>query len=535
MSRPVLWTAFVLFVIGAGTFLYKVVVLDMPVELDASSRVWRVELSVVARGHAESGRVELRVPSSDDAQIILDEQSYDDGLTFNLLEDELGRRAIWRGRFAEAVEPTFAFRVHLPEADNDGLGPLRGPRADSSPPRAGQRRPAVLSAEIESTLKSLDLTEQDDPEAIIATAFGFVAHEIETVLGASDDARIALRVREGSDVGKGRLLIVLLEAAGVEARLASGVELPTSGKVAFTTFVEARTPRGWMRLLTTEEKPGDFPADFVRLGAGAAPVLVTTGVEASQVEIHVLRERLQPAEIASMVAPASPFWRAMSLYRLPIETQATLRVLLVLPLSVLLAGIFRNLIGIQTFGIFMPILIALSLRRTDLMSGLALVTSVTCAGVIGRLVLDQLRLLFVPRICLLLCLVVLLVTGLAQVGYAYEGRGFMSGLLFPIVILAMLIERISVTTLEEGLEVTQKLFLGSIALASLAYPVFQSDRLSEIFFGFPELVLCVMALLVLIGGYRGYRVSELWRFRTLAQAAAAEDGAPLKTGGGSTG
>ena len=164
----------------------------------------------------------------------------------------------------------------------------------------------------------------------------------------------------------------------------------------------------------------------------------------------------------------------------------------------------------------MPILIALSLRNTDLASGLVLVTSVTCAGVLGRLLLDQLRLLFVPRLCLLLCIVVLLVTGLAQIGYAFEGRGFMSGLLFPIVILSILIERISVTTLEEGLESTQKLLAGSLALAAVAYPIFQSEWLIHIFFGFPELVLCVMACLVLIGGYRGYRLTEIWRFRTLA-------------------
>lgn len=524
MSRPVLWTAFVLFALGVGVFLYKVIALGMPIQLDPSARVWRVELSVVARGHADGGRIELRIPSSDDAQIILDEQSYDDGLRFEVLEDAEGRRAVWRGAFEEALQPTFAFRVHLPAGEDLIPGPLRGSGAGLRAESAAPERKRIVPAEIEQTLKTLALTEQVDPEAIVATAFGFVAHEIETVVGASDDARIALRVREGSDLGKSRLLVALLDAAGVDARIASGVELPTAGKMPYTTFVEARTPRGWGRLLTSEEKPGDFPTDFVRMGAGAAPVLVTTGVEASQVEIHVLRESLQPTEIASMVAPASPFWRAMSLYRLPVETQTTLRVLLVLPLSVLLAGVFRNLIGIRTFGIFMPILIALSLRRTDLVSGLALVTSVTCAGVIGRLVLDQLRLLFVPRICLLLCLVVLLVTGLAQLGYAYEGRGFMSGLLFPIVILAMLIERISVTTLEEGLEVTQKLFAGSIALAALAYPVFQSEALSALFFGFPELVLCVMALLVLIGGYRGYRVAELWRFRTLARAAEGEAG-----------
>lgn len=521
MSRPVLWTAIVLFVLGGSAFLYKHLVLGMPVEPDTSARVWRVELAVSVRGPAERGRVELRIPESDDAQIILDEQTYDDGLSFRPRTGESGRRGVWRGELGEGHRLTYTFRVHLP-AGQSSLSRRTPERTDPNEPavRPAPARPAAPA--LEATLRRLRLPEQADPEAIIASAFGFVAFEIETAAGGSDDAGLALRTREGSPLGKSRLLVALLEAAGVEARLATGLDLADLGRSHLVHYVEARTRRGWMRLSTSAESPGDFPRNFVRLASGDGPLLTTSGVLASHVAVHVIRESLRPTELASFVAPASPVWRALSLYRLPVETQSALEVLLVLPVAVLLAAIFRNLIGVPTFGTFMPILIALSLRRTDLVAGLVLVTSVTCAGVLGRLLLDQLRLLFVPRICLLLCLVVLLVTILAQVGYAFGGRGLMSGLLFPIVILSMLIERISVTTLEEGLDSTQKLFAGSLALAIAAYPVFQSRWLSHLFFGFPELILCVMAGLVLIGGYTGYRVSELWRFRSFAAGRMEE-------------
>jgi hypothetical protein len=36
-------------------------------------------------------------------------------------------------------------------------------------------------------------------------------------------------------------------------------------------------------------------------------------------------------------------------------------------------------------------------------------------------------------------------------------------------------------------------------------------------FTFPEVVIAVMGVLVLIGGYTGYRVSDLLRFRGFAQ------------------
>lgn len=520
MSRSVYWTAAVLFFIGGATFLYKNQILDMPVQPDRSARVWRVEMAVNVRGEGQSGRIEVRIPSSDDDQVLLDEHSFDDGLAFTTIASDGERRASWRGVVGEAHRLSYSFRVHVP---------LKSSRAASLPiveeisnpeDALEPAHPHLVAPSIARQLEKMGIAADDDSDATIASLFGFVAHDIENVIGASEDARIVLHAREGSQIGQCRLLIELLMAAGVEARLGSGIPLRDGGRSEVTYFVEAQTHGTWLRLLPTSESPGDFPSKFVVLSYGDRSILSSAGVAASQVDITVMRESLPPAELASFVSPASPFWRAISLYRLPIETQGTLKILLVVPVAVLVAAIGRNLVGLPTFGVFMPILIALSLRRTDLVSGLVLVSSVLMAGVIGRLALDRLRLLFVPRICVLLCLVIIFITGLAQIGYQFNGRGLMSGLLFPIVILAMLIERISVTTLEEGLGSTSKLLSGSLLLSSLSYPVFQSELLTFLFFGFPELILCVMAFLILIGGYSGYRLAELWRFRSFVPREA---------------
>jgi hypothetical protein len=511
MSRAIYVTSILLFGLGGAIFAYKNLVLDMPIRLDRNARVWRIELAISTRGENRSGRVELQIPRSDARQVLLDEQSYDDGLDFSITESDAERRAVWRGSVGEGHRLAYTFRVHLPtrgEHITRNADPL-----DSEPaPRGATHIPPIFL----ETLERLRIEPGEEPASIIAKAFGFVAHDIETAPGGSDDARLALRAREASAIGQARLLVELLQTAGVEARFAQGIHLPSSGRTEITPFVEAVSNHGWIPLFTDTTGPGVRPANFIVLSRSPRPLLSTTGVNAAHLDVTVLRESLPPTELASFVSPDSEFWRALSFYRLPLDTQETLQVLLVIPLASLIASIFRNLIGFRTFGTFMPILIALSLRRTDLASGLMLVAGVLMAGVLGRLALDRLRLLFVPRICLLLCLVVLCVTGLAQIGYEVQGRGFMSGLLFPIVILAMLIERISVTTLEEGFESTAKLLGASLLLSALVYPVFQSDWISHLFFGFPELIFCVMAILVLIGGYTGYRIAELWRFRTFA-------------------
>jgi hypothetical protein len=48
-----------------------------------------------------------------------------------------------------------------------------------------------------------------------------------------------------------------------------------------------------------------------------------------------------------------------------------LRLLLALPLGALVVAVFRNLIGVPTFGTFMPVLIAFALRNVPIYVGLA--------------------------------------------------------------------------------------------------------------------------------------------------------------------
>jgi hypothetical protein len=52
-----------------------------------------------------------------------------------------------------------------------------------------------------------------------------------------------------------------------------------------------------------------------------------------------------------------------------------------------------------------------------------------------------------------------------------------------------------------------------------------SDKLfSHLVFVFPELLLIVLAANLLLGRYTGYRLTELWRFRTaLKQDGASSD------------
>ena len=88
--------------------------------------------------------------------------------------------------------------------------------------------------------------------------------------------------------------------------------------------------------------------------------------------------------------------------------------------------------------------------------------------------------------------------------------------LFPMVIIAMTIERMSVVWEERGAADAMRAGGGSLLIAMLAYIFMGLSWLEHLVFTFPELLLVILALVVLAGRYTGYRLLELRRFRALA-------------------
>jgi hypothetical protein len=276
---------------------------------------------------------------------------------------------------------------------------------------------------------------------------------------------------------------------------------------------------GWVPVSPKGTFFASRPANLLVLRTGSLSGVESTGTQALDYRYHALREHLRADELATLMVPPSPIFAALSLYQLPVSTQGALRALLLFPLGALVLALFRNVVGFQTYGTFMPVLVAFALRQVNLGVGLAMVAGVLAVGIFGRLVLDRLRLLLVPRLSILLCLVVLGVTGFALIGRSFENRDFLAGVLFPIVILTMLCERFSIAIAEEGMRNALARMGYSLLVVAAVYPIMRDPRAEHLMFSFPELTLVVMGLLVWIGGYTGYRLMDLLRFRSFANPA----------------
>jgi hypothetical protein len=174
-------------------------------------------------------------------------------------------------------------------------------------------------------------------------------------------------------------------------------------------------------------------------------------------------------------------------------------------------------VGLPTFGTFTPILIALAFRETELGWGLTLFLAILLSGWLVRIALTNLRLLLVPRLA---CMLVVVIALMVIMSLLSERLGFTQGLsiaLFPMVILTMTIERMSIVWEEFGSRQTLKETLGTLVVAMAGYYVMNHPQLVHLMFNFPELLLVILTLCLAIGSYSGYRLSEVLRFRDLAK------------------
>ena len=87
--------------------------------------------------------------------------------------------------------------------------------------------------------------------------------------------------------------------------------------------------------------------------------------------------------------------------------------------------------------------------------------------------------------------------------------------LFPMVIIAMTIERMSVVWEERGATDAMRAGGGSLLIAMVAYIFMGMSWLEHLIVTFPELLLVLLAVVLLAGRYTGYRLLELSRFKAL--------------------
>jgi hypothetical protein len=216
------------------------------------------------------------------------------------------------------------------------------------------------------------------------------------------------------------------------------------------------------------------------------------------------------------------FFRAVDMRRLPAEAQKTVTLLLLLPIGILATAFFRNIIGVQTFGTTLPSLLALGFAYADPRAGLVILAVLISAVLALRALLARLRLLMVPRLGLTMTLALaLLAPAIAAMGQ-FGMKVNAADILPAIFVCALVAERVLVGMEDEGFRYAMRVLAGTLFISLLCLPAMKWEAVGRAVLRYPEIHFGTAGLLILIGRYPGYRLSELWRFRSLAENSPSE-------------
>lgn len=500
--------------LGVGLFLYKAFILGFPIVPRAQTSVWNVEAQVRFEAKGEPVKVEMFVPQNTRRFTLLDEHFISRGYGLQTLRDGVNRQAIWTLRQAKGRQSLF-YRAVVTQS------PLDQQERSSAAPQAAP--PGFEGAQLEAAQALLA-----EARAQSADLPSLLAGLLRRVNTPQPDGGLKLLL--GKNLGQASrlgLAVRILRLAGLPARQVNGLVLDQPRqKAKLEYWLEVYHKDSW-RCFDPVEGRERSPANLLRWWRGGEPLVKARGVERLHTTLSISHnmETALGAAVAGSKAE-KPWLVRFSLFSLPVNSQQVYRLLLLVPLGAFVLIILRNVVGVVTFGTFMPVLIALAFRETRLLSGLVMFSILVGLGLSVRLYLERLKLLVVPRLAAVLIVVVLVMAALSVMLNLLGMPAGLSVALFPMVILTMTIERMSVVWDERGPAEAFKQGAGSLFAASLAYLVMNIGLLEHLVFVFPELILVLLAATLLMGRYAGYRLTELMRFKVLAQ----KDGG--KAGGG---
>lgn len=510
-NRQWITLSLLLMILGGLIIAFKTTRLGYPLLPDMKSMAWTVQARVHLEPERGAVRVNLALPARPSGYTIAQENFVSRGFGLTLEEQALNRQAEWAVRRMREPKTLYYRSTVIP----DTRGRSFASRPDYPPaPELEEPHATALQDLIEEVR-----AESADTETFAAAMLARLNRD-----EPNENASLFLTDAETA-LERVRIAQTLLAGARIPTLQLHGIRLgEDTERAEIETLLGVFNGDDWLIFNPRTGRQG-LPGDFFIWWTGDRPPVTVSGARLDDLQIST-RQRVKSAlELAQQRADLQQSRIAMiSTLHLPVQTQSVYEILLLIPFGILVIVVLRNFVGFSSFGTFAPVLIAIAFRETELVKGILLFVLIVSLGLFFRFYMERLRLLLVPRLAAVVSIVVLLMTAISILSNQMGIETGLSVSLFPMVIISMVIERMSVVWEERGAYTSIKEGLGSLFMAGLAYLCMSIDILGYWVTVFPEVNLVVLGIIIAIGRYTGFRLTELRRFKPLA-------GAPGKTSG----
>ena len=488
--------------IGLAVMAYKTHELGLPLTPGQNTEVWTVQAQVAFEGTGRPAKLSLFVPGNTPGFILLDEDFISSHYGLTIAEDNDNRRADWAIRRAKN-DQTLYYRISV--ARSNLHANWESKPGFPAPPAYPEPYASAIQAIIE------DVREES------ADVESYTQELLKQLNSSAPNENVELIRDKATSNGQwANEIINVLKGVRIPARTIWGIDVTDAANDAqLQPLLQVHNGDKWLTFNPETGSKG-IPENFLIWKVGDRNITELDGGNDLAITFSVTRTYAELIDVARKgAATRDSFFSRFSLLSLPVQNQNVYQLLLMLPLGALLVVFLRTLIGLQTFGTFMPILIAMAFRETQLFWGVIMFSMIVSIGLMIRFYLEKLMLLLIPRLASVLVIVVILMLLISLITNQLGIERLLSISLFPMVILAMTIERMSIIWEENGAREAILQGVGSLFVACLGYVVMTNENLMYLVFVFPELLLVILGLCLWMGSYTGYRLVELVRFNSI--------------------
>ena len=347
---------------------------------------------------------------------------------------------------------------------------------------------------------------ETDQNKLLEAIADFCEKKIATrsVKGADDIERVLLR-RRASTLGRARTMVAFFRIGRIPARLVSGFVLADRPEARPHYWVEVYQNHQWLAYDPENGHRRQLPYYYIPVRRGGDEILRIKGGKQLFAR-HIITHVAKPKGLPFGDEPRLK--EVFDLTRLPIATQTALIMLLLLPVGALITTFVRNVVGVMTFGVFSPTLLALALVYTDWRTAAIIFVIVVIIGIGGRSLLPGLKLMQVPRLSIVFTLVAItMALTLSLLDFIHFSP---SGLvvLLPLVVLTNIIDRAYAVADESGIRDALLRLGWTVVVAFVCVLIFRWQWPGRLLLAYPELHLITLALIIGLGLYGSRKLTD---------------------------
>jgi hypothetical protein len=201
----------------------------------------------------------------------------------------------------------------------------------------------------------------------------------------------------------------------------------------------------------------------------------------------------------------------------------TLYLILALPLIALLVSFFRYFVGLKTFGMYEPIVLAYALYAISadfiigIKFGLPLIILAWLVSEITKRALEKARLHYIAKVSIKVSIASILYVVALIIAALLGKNGYFTVSPLSVVVIIALIEAVSLFQVKSGNLKTNLISAETMFMAIVSYFIISSRYIQGFFLSYPYFVIIPVVANFFVGKWSGLRLSEYIRFKDVSK------------------